>query len=59
MLIIILVLWLIFACGFGGYYGYKRYGPRGGIGVLIVSIGLAILFFVLVWLFGGGFHLHD
>ena len=58
MLIILLVLWLIFAGGFG-YYGYKRYGPRGGIGVLIVSIGLAILFFVLVWLFGGGFHLHD
>jgi hypothetical protein len=27
MLIIILVLLLIFGGGFGGYYGYNRYGP--------------------------------
>jgi hypothetical protein len=36
MLIIILVLLLIFGGGFGGYYGYNRYG-REAVSALSVS----------------------
>lgn len=35
------------------YYGYSRWGTRGGMGI----VGLVILIVFLLWLFGGGgFH---
>ena len=46
MLILIILLLLLFG---GGGYGYRRYGPRGGLG-----IGGVILVILLVWLLLGG-----
>jgi len=36
MLLLILVLLLLFGGG-GGYYGYSRWGNRGGIGIVGVA----------------------
>jgi hypothetical protein len=33
MLLLIIVLLLLF-CGGGGYYGYSRWGGRGGLGIV-------------------------
>jgi hypothetical protein len=46
MLILILLLLLLFG---GGFFGYNRYGARGGIG-----IGGVILVILLLWLLLGG-----
>jgi len=51
MLILIIVLLLVFGLG-GGYYGYSRWGMRGGGG-----IGLGtVLLIVLVGYLLGAFH---
>ena len=47
MLLLIIVLLLLFGGG-GGYYGYSRWGPRGGLG-----IGGTILLIVVVLYLAG------
>ena len=47
MLILIILILLLFG---GGFFGYNRYGARGGLG-----IGGILLLILLLWLlFGGG-----
>jgi len=47
MLILIILILLLFG---GGFFGYNRYGARGGLG-----IGGVLLVILLLWLlFGGG-----
>jgi hypothetical protein len=48
MLLPIVILLLLFGGG-GGYYGFSRWGTRGGLGI----VGTIILIPVLVFLFGG------
>jgi hypothetical protein len=48
MLLLIIILLLLFGGG-GGYYGFSRWGTRGGLG----SVGTIILIAVLVFLFSG------
>ena len=45
MLLLIIVLLLLFGGG-GGYYGYSRWGSRGGLGIVgtFVIIALALYF---------------
>jgi hypothetical protein len=45
MLLLIIVLLLLFGGG-GGYYGYSRWGSRGGLGVVgtVVLIALVLYF---------------
>jgi len=44
MLLLIIVLLLLF--GGGGYYGYSRWGSRGGLGIVgtVVLIALVLYF---------------
>lgn len=42
MLILIIVLAILFAGG-GGYYGYGRWGSRGGAGISLGTILLILL----------------
>jgi len=46
MLILIILLLVLFG---GGFFGYNRYGARGGLG-----IGGVILVILLLWLLLGG-----
>ena len=48
-LIVLLVILLLVFGGGGGYYGYRRWGSSGGIGVL----GIVLIVFAFVYLFGG------
>jgi len=48
MLLLIIVLLLLFGGG-GGYYGYSRWGNRGGIGI----VGAVLIIMLVVYLFGG------
>jgi len=48
MLLLIIVLLLVFGGG-GGYFGYSRWGPRGGLGI----VGTVVLIAVVVYLLGG------
>ena len=48
MLLLIIVLILLFGGG-GGYYGYSRWGPRGGLGLA----GTVLLIVLIVYLVGG------
>jgi hypothetical protein len=48
MLLLIIILLLLFG-GCGGYYGYSRWGTRGGLGI----VGTIIFVAVLVFLFSG------
>jgi hypothetical protein len=48
MLLLIVVLLLLFGGG-GGYYGYSRWGNRGGLGI----VGTVIIIALIVYLFGG------
>ena len=45
MLLLLIVLLLLFGGG-GGYYGYSRWGNRGGIGI----VGVVIIIVVVVYL---------
>ena len=47
MLLLIIVLLLLFGGG-GGYYGYSRWGPRGGLGIG----GTILLIVVVLYLVG-------
>lgn len=51
MLILLIVLILLLGGG-GGYYGYGRWGYRGGAGVSLSTILLIVLVAYLL----GGFH---
>jgi flagellin-like protein len=48
MLLLIIVLLLLVLGGGGGYYGYSRWGPRGGLGV----VGTVLLIVVVLYLVG-------
>ena len=45
MLLLVILLVLLFGGG-GGYYGYSRWGSRGGIGIVgtVVLIALVLYF---------------
>jgi hypothetical protein len=47
MLILIIILLLLFGGG-GGYYGYSRWGPRGGMGIF----GTVLIIVVVLYLVG-------
>ena len=47
MLLLIIVLLLLFGGG-GGYYGYSRWGTRGGLGI----VGTVLLTLVVLYLLG-------
>lgn len=47
MLLLIIVLLLLFAGG-GGYFGYSRWGTRGGFGI----VGTVLLIAVVLYLLG-------
>jgi flagellin-like protein len=47
MLLLIIVLVLLFGGG-GGYYGYSRWGSRGGLGI----VGTVLLIVVILYLVG-------
>lgn len=48
MLLLIILLLLLFGGG-GGYYGYGRWGSRGGFGI---GLGTIILIVLLVYALG-------
>ena len=48
MLLLIIVLLLLFGGG-GGYYGYSRWGRRGGLGLF----GTVALIILILYLVGG------
>ena len=47
MLLLIVILILLFGGG-GGYYGYSRWGSRGGFGIL----GTVLLVVLILYLLG-------
>jgi hypothetical protein len=47
MLLLIIVLLLLFGGG-GGYYGYSRWGARGGLG----TVGTLLLIVVVLYFVG-------
>jgi hypothetical protein len=49
MLLLIIVLLLIFGGG-GGYYGYGRWGSRGGAGI---GLGGVLLILLIAYMLGG------
>ena len=49
MLLLIIILLLLFGGG-GGYYGYGRWGARGGTGI---GLGTILLIVLAVYLLGG------
>ena len=48
LIVLIIILLLVFGGG-GGYYGYRTWGPGGGIGI----VGAVVIILVLLYLFGG------
>ena len=48
MLLLIIILLLLFAGG-GGYYGYNRWGSRGGAGI---GLGTILLVFLVAYMLG-------
>jgi hypothetical protein len=48
MLLLIILLVLLFGGG-GGYYGYPRWGSRGGLGI----VGTVLVLVLIVYLVGG------
>lgn len=51
MLILIILLLILLLGGGGGYYGYGRWGYRGGAGVSLGTILLIILIAYMLGLF--------
>jgi hypothetical protein len=49
LMIVLIVLLLLAFGGGGGYYGYRRWGTGGGIGIF----GLVQIILVVVYVFGG------
>ena len=48
-LVVLIILLLLLFGGGGGYYGYRRWGPSGGIGIF----GLVLIILVALYLLGG------
>jgi hypothetical protein len=48
MLLLLIVLVLLFGGG-GGYYGYSKWGNRGGIGI----VGTVLIIALVIYLLGG------
>jgi hypothetical protein len=48
MLIIIIILLVVFGAG-GGYYGYGRWGSRGGTGI---GLGTVLVILLICYLLG-------
>jgi hypothetical protein len=48
LILLIVVLVLMFGGG-GGYYGYRRWGTGGGIGIF----GVVLIVLLALYLFGG------
>ena len=48
LLVILLIILLLFGGG-GGWYGYRRYGYGGGLGIF----GVVLFILILIYLFGG------
>src|ERR1700681_2054726 len=48
LILLIIVLVLVFGGG-GGYYGYRRWGTGGGVGI----VGLIVIILLVLYLFGG------
>jgi hypothetical protein len=48
LLLLIVVLLLLFGGG-GGYYGYRRWGSGGGIGI----VGMVLIVLGVIYVFGG------
>jgi hypothetical protein len=46
MLLLIIVLVLLFGGG-GGYYGYSRWGSRGGMGILGTVLVIVLVLYLL------------
>ena len=49
MLLLIIVLLLLFGGG-GGYYGYSRWGSRGGLGIVGTVLIIALILYLLGFL---------
>ncbi len=49
LLVIIIVLLLLFGGG-GGYYGYSRWGSRGGLGIVGTVLLIALILYLLGFL---------
>ena len=45
MLLLIIVLLLLFGAG-GGYYGYSRWGGRGGLGIVGTVVLIALVLYI-------------
>lgn len=48
MLLLIIILLVLFAGG-GGYYGYNRWGSRGGAGI---SLGTVLMILLIAYMLG-------
>ena len=46
MLLLVIVLVLLFGGG-GGYYGYSRWGSRGGMGILGTVLVIVLVLYLL------------
>jgi flagellin-like protein len=46
MLLLVLVLLVLFGGG-GGYYGYSRWGARGGLGIVGTVIFIAVVLYLI------------
>ena len=46
MLLLLIVLLLLFGGG-GGYYGYSRWGSRGGLGIVGTVLIIALILYLL------------
>ncbi|MGA8871952.1 MAG: DUF3309 family protein [Candidatus Acidiferrales bacterium] len=46
MLLLIIILLLLFAGG-GGYFGYSRWGTRGGFGIVGTVLLIALVLYLL------------
>lgn len=49
MLLLIIVLLLLFGGG-GGYFGYSRWGTRGGLGIFGTVLLIALILYLLGFL---------
>jgi hypothetical protein len=49
MLLLIIVLLLLFGGG-GGYFGYSRWGSRGGLGIVGTVLVIAVILYAVGYL---------
>jgi hypothetical protein len=49
MLVILIILLVLVFAGGGGYYGYGRWGARGGAGI---SLGTVLVILLICYLLG-------